>query len=532
MKLKRILAFTASVSLVVGMLSGCQGSGNSVKDTGKDTAVIQGTQSQSGTEPGVADDKEKQSGNIDFTEAPVNLVVEVVDLGMEMKDVQEVTDAVNEILLEKINCTIQFQQIHIADHATKVALAVAGGEKLDVIMTGRTTSLPGMVSDGTLIPLDELIAQRGQVFTEKASELLDGLKINGSIYAVPGNLYVSAARGISYNADLAAELGVNFSDVKSLDDLAAIGQQLVDGGSGVYLATRGDGSIGAFSNFYSMELFGGDMIYGGIMNPVESDEIVNVFKSEEYKHYCHVMKEWADKGFTPSDSMVSGENGQDVFRNGICLIQVANDISPLGLADANKGSFEVKQVAMTENVLATSMIQEVGWGITTTCERPDKAMDFLNLMYSDGELANLLYWGIEGKHYEKVSDMIIKYPDGVDSNSVGYRTVFNRWGDAAQIYSLQPTGEELYGNMKPYMEASKKSKTLGYVFDAEPVSTEIAAVSSVISEYRPSLECGQVKDVDAALDEFNEKLDGAGINMIIEENQKQLAQWLEQNGTK
>lgn len=34
-------------------------------------------------------------------------------------------------------------------------------------------------------------------------------------------------------------------------------------------------------------------------------------------------------------------------------------------------------------------------GIASTCERPDKAMDLLNLIYSDAEVANLLQYGVE-----------------------------------------------------------------------------------------------------------------------------------------
>ncbi len=44
----------------------------------------------------------------------------------------------------------------------------------------------------------------------------------------------------------------------------------------------------------------------------------------------------------------------------------------------------------------------------------------MNLMYTDKDLANLFLYGIEGKHYVKVSDNSIDFPAGIDSKTVGY----------------------------------------------------------------------------------------------------------------
>ena len=69
----------------------------------------------------------------------------------------------------------------------------------------------------------------------------------------------------------------------------------------------------------------------------------------------------------------------------------------------------------------------------------------------------------------------------------------------------------------------------GYSFDASPVSTQVSAVSTVIAEYMPSLECGVVEDVEASVEEFRAALNSAGIDKIIAENQRQLDEWLAAN---
>ena len=66
---------------------------------------------------------------------------------------------------------------------------------------------------------------------------------------------------------------------------------------------------------------------------------------------------------------------------------------------------------------------------------------------------------------------------------------------------------------------------MGYTFDPSNVSTALTAVSAVIGQYAPALDCGTV-DPEQVIPEFVESLESAGINEIIEENQRQLDEWL------
>lgn len=55
-------------------------------------------------------------------------------------------------------------------------------------------------------------------------------------------------------------------------------------------------------------------------------------------------------------------------------------------------------------------------------------MQFLNLLYSDDRVANLLSNGVENVHYTRVSPHVIA-PTG-DSN---YKRVFTRFGNQARV---------------------------------------------------------------------------------------------------
>ena len=66
---------------------------------------------------------------------------------------------------------------------------------------------------------------------------------------------------------------------------------------------------------------------------------------------------------------------------------------------------------------------------------------------------------------------------------------------------------------------------MGYNFDTSSVSSEITAVIAEIGKYGPALNVGTV-DTESMLPKFLEALDAAGMNKIIEENQRQLDAWL------
>ena len=70
----------------------------------------------------------------------------------------------------------------------------------------------------------------------------------------------------------------------------------------------------------------------------------------------------------------------------------------------------------------------------------------------------------------------------------------------------------------------RKSPALGYSFKAESVSSEVAAVETVMEQYCYSFNAGAL-DPDKALPEFIDALKAAGIDKVIAENQRQLDEW-------
>ena len=66
----------------------------------------------------------------------------------------------------------------------------------------------------------------------------------------------------------------------------------------------------------------------------------------------------------------------------------------------------------------------------------------------------------------------------------------------------------------------------GFVLDKSSFETEYTALYNVQSEYGYPLQAGLVKDVDAAYEQYVAQAKAAGLDMVREEVEKQVKEWL------
>lgn len=481
------------------------------------SVLLCGCASSAGTDTDPADSDSEETAVI---------VIENITQNPEPADTSALEAAVNKITVPAINCKIEICNCYIDNHQQTISMVDVGGLSIDLISAGLITSLPSLVSDGTIRPLNDLLDRYGQDILDRCGGLFECTTFNEIIYAVPANLYPERSMGIGYNSTIAQQHNITVPNPVTMSDLTEIGQQLAD--SGILLTDQGDGNLSAFHSFYDVESFGEDVnySYGVIQYPLSNTHIVNAYETDEYREYCHTLRKWKEKGFIRSNSLLSGKNSQELFSNGDTFFQWTS-VSPSAgeLIKRRNLDFDEILVPATPNELTTSGTLEYTWGVTSSSQHPDKAVQFLNLLYTDPELANLLKYGIEGTDYRKIDEDVVELLGNTGSSS-HYDSYFSIYGDPAETWLISPVSGNEKSEMKTFSEEAQPVMTFGYSFDASAVSGEVLAVSEVVSNYRPILECGLADDVDAALDEFILQLNEAGIDRIIEENQRQLDEWL------
>lgn len=439
------------------------------------------------------------------------------------KDMSLVQDEINKITQKKINVTVKFLPIGFGDWQQQTNLMFSSGEKLDLIPT--IWNYSNIVAKGQFIPLDDLLQKHGQGIIQALDPAyLDAAKVNGVTYAVPTLRDMASSFGIAMRKDLIEKYKIDVSQIKRFEDIEAVLKTVKNGEPDISPLVTSVGS--SILNSYQPYDTLGDLL--GVLPDFDNDlKLVNLYESEEYAKQVHLVRKWYEEDLILKDAATNKTTQYDLIKSNKAFAYLLRVQPQTYEGETQNNGQPMEVVTFTEPVSTTSTITNVMWGIATNSKTPDKAMELLNLMYSDKDIVNLLIWGIEGKHYVVKSENLIGFPEGVDAQSSGYFLNMG-WMFGNQFISYVWDGPnadpQIWEKMKAFNKGAIKSKALGFSFDSTPVKTEVANVGNVLSQYTLPLETGSV-DPDKILPEFINKLKTAGIDKVIMEKQKQLDEW-------
>lgn len=81
-----------------------------------------------------------------------------------------------------------------------------------------------------------------------------------------------------------------------------------------------------------------------------------------------------------------------------------------------------------------------------------------------------------------------------------------------------------WNEFEDFNNNSSISPALGFEFNTDPVTNEIAAINNVLEEFKNTLYSSSV-DIDKYLEKLNIKLKEQGIEKVIRQMQSQLNAW-------
>lgn len=510
----RIIGILLTGVMALGMLAGC----------GADAGQKGGGASTAAEEDAAADSSEGGSAAADDGEMKrINMYTMGIGNTTDYKVVQ---DAINEISREKIGVEVNWTVLDIGQWFEQYNLLLSGSEPVDLMVNMGGVSQG--VSQGAFLELDELYEQYGQdIASYYDEEFLKAGRINGSLYGIAGQKDFAGTTAITYRKDIVEELGLDVSQVRSLADwtpvLEAVHEAYPDMAAFV---SNGGNTLNQF-NSYDWDTLGDRE--GVLMNYGKDTEVVNLYETEEYEELVRQMRTWYQAGLVDKDAATNTESWGDMVRagKGFCSLVTGNPGSEYEHS-INTG-YPIGTIAITEPLSTTGNVTAVMWSIPYMASEPEAAMKFLNLMYSDPEVSDLLNYGIEGTHYEMAEDGTYTYVQGQDDSSCTYHPAMTWiWPNTYIGGQWQDAAPELGEKMTEFNKNARKSKAMGFTFDNSSVINEATACSNVMQQYTFGLEVGAV-DVDTVLPEFRQALKDAGIDKVIAEKQRQLDEWLAAN---
>lgn len=465
------------------------------------------------------------SSSPDNGSKPVELTMAFMNFGT-LTDIKSVQDEINKITSAKINATVKLMPIDISAWAQQTNLLLAGNEKLDLLVTSSFYNYSSQVAKNQLLPLDDLLAQYGTGIKDTMNEkIYNGTKIDGKIYGIPSVRDTAADYGMIMRKDIVDKHGIDLSALKTFEDLGTVFQTIKDKEPGLIPLVQNTQSQTVASIMYNKDI---DMLgdgLGAMMINKNDLKVVNMFDTQEYKDAVALARKWYEAGYVMQDAATTQETGNSLVKAGKAFGYLSNMKPGFEQQDSKVDGHEMVAVRFTKPVTQSTSANGFMMSIPRNSKYPDRAMQLLNLLYTDKDIVNLLDNGIEGKHYVVNADGTIKVPDG--ATDVGY--VFNQWeiGNNALARVWEGTPPDIWDQIKKFNDSAIFSKALGFTFDASPVKTEVAAATNVLNQYKLGLESGSLDP--ALISEFNAKLKAAGLDKIIAEKQKQLDAWAAAN---
>lgn len=512
---KRFLAGAMALLTSVSLLAGC----------GDDSAAGDGSAAGSGTGAEASGDSAGSNGEAE------HIIVTYVTAGTTPADMQLVQDAVNEITVPKIGVEVEFSTIALSSTYTNYTTSIAGNERMDLMLILWQDSA-SYYRNGSILPLDDLLAENAPTLSALGEEFPIFARANGEIFGVaPLDPTYGTQPALLMKSEYME--GKEVKDMYSAADLTELFAAIKEEHPDIYpLGALGNSitstnSLFAFLGGAPLDSLGASL-RSGVLLSTNSTEIVDLFETEEYYNFLKQMKEWYDAGYIMTDAATTDSTIFELISSGVIASQ-PNSYNPVVLVGAEQSFGELEILNTTDMYYGSVNASSICWTVPVTSGAPEAAVKFLDCLYSDSELQNLIQWGIEGTHWEKTDvEGTIQFANGYNADTTPYYTQFGVWGDRRGEYSLSADVNRESNDAYTAKAMENPTKAVGYVYDATNMQNQIMQIDAVLTQYLPSLETGSVKDLDGTYQEMVSALKTAGIDEVIADNQAQYDAWMAQ----
>lgn len=472
----------------------------------------------------------------------------------EQEYTKEVQAKLNEILANTEGYEHMSVKLHPSkDYKTDFALAQTAGEKIDVFVTYSLPDLTTQMENGALYPLDDLVAANPEITADLPEYMMDYGKFDGTLYYIPNYQQMTNQYFVWTPTEFFKASGYDYDEVQAMfdeDDFDGIAKFMED----LTLAVRK--ATGKDTKWIHPELMPEDELW---LNADAGIEAIYTSSKGSFFYWDSVNQcvgltdlhetvqkgylkngEWNVNGLIYENYLVDKEitTEKDTMGEYSYVMWQAQTYGTKEMAQksvSEKVGFDVTIFRLSEKVTMPRNNAAGGVAISASSEYPEEAAAFIALLFNSKyeEFYNTLVYGLEGIHYTPNGDGTIKTLefDGSQGNAsttycywkwVGGNT-FNAWLNQ----SMTQEQEDYIKNEINENPNNPKSELVGFTPKTAPVETELAQVSSVIEEYKETLQAGaKGKDTESYMKEFYDKLEKAGVSKIIAEFEVQVKEFL------
>lgn len=431
---------------------------------------------------------------------------------------ERVLEAANEIVEQELNATLDLEFINPGDYNEKMQIIMAAGEEFDICWTSEwANKYDSNAAKGAYLALDDYFNDEymPDILAAIPENLWEGVKVNGKIYGIPNLQVMYDQAGLWFRKDMADKYDLDVEGITSWEDLTPIFQAIKDNEPNDVFAYRGtipgtkiETAFDQNATVISSRLF----IYDADTKTVHNDFY------ENYLDTLKLFRTWYEAGFVPNDAATL-QDEVSMYRAGKMFSRY-HRIKPGNEAEFyNNHGFEIYGVPIGKKIITTSGIQSTLNSVSVTSKNPERAVEFINLLYKDAQLYNILVFGLEGQDYEMIDDLHLRPIEG------GYTGTSWMMGNQFNALLLEGQPDDVWEQTIQGNSEASYDPLVGFILDRSPIETELSSCEAVFKEYEPILLYG-LDDPEKALGEMNVKLEAAGIEEATAEIQRQVDEFL------
>ncbi|MGG1555772.1 ABC transporter substrate-binding protein [Paenibacillus ferrarius] len=451
--------------------------------------------------------------------------------GVPQKDQELVNAEISKYLKDKINVTLDMQVIDWGSWADKMNLKYASNEVFDITWTTSWDNWVGKIQNKSILPLDDLIAKYGQDAVKVVNpKVMNGIKYNGVTYGMPTNKEFAANKGFLVRKDLVDKYKFDLSTVKKPEDMEPFFEVIKKNEPGMipFLSSKGNALFIALQDgmFYGASSSATNL--GALDRTTKDLKLVDIYSDPRYMDMLKLANKWYKAGYINKDAATLTDFA-GTYRSGK-VFAFPETLKPGKDLEVSQASGQQwVQVEFTKPLITTGSVLGNMLSISRTSKNPERVMMFLNLLYSDKTLLNMIAFGIEGKHFVKKDANTIDFPPGMTAQTSGYSLgAPYMFGNQFNDYLWTNEDPKKWEKYNKFNTDAEEAKGIGFIFNNENVKNEITAYNNALAEFYPGLITGTLDPVEY-LPKMVAKLKAAGMDKINAEVQKQLDAWAAAN---
>jgi len=524
MSKKRIISL-CMIGMLFILIVGCskQGGESDNAPDGSDNTELKQSNSSEETLSGVANEPLQSTQIVTYQsniKADKKLVMVTYDSFISNVN-PEIFDEMNRLLVEKYRCDFTVDIIGIPtdyqNYQDTIRRMKEQGEQVDIINTGlgamgEAGTYSIAVQDGLLQTLTELLSGTDagkELYQAFSSTFWEAMKCQGTIYGFGPRSEMILDNDILMN-NRYSQKSTEHSNSITFDSMGQLIEAAMNNGEGIPKDV-----LPIYVNDWALTILEGYLPAGSdrgiyFKNVDGKWKLVNLAQEERIQEIWNKIREFrTDYGYQGLDTDTSYRAGKFYIAIIPTYQQYYND----NKLDLNGLVLDVTELASKDGYQLSPPSNVTG--IASWSDYPEEAMEFLGLLETKADLANLLTYGIEGEYYNLEDGCVqalqftgsLPFASSIVNSKITY-----------------PTGREPKNKTEVYEEKSREvtlSPQATYELNYDGYFQQLKAIQEIYASYS-GLWNGEYENVNETIDLLLKELKNAGIEELLNYLNQQL----------